>query len=67
VFAHVLAPGYRELVWVVINLLAENEGTRFFGQRVDEIRPDDLIFVSHDTGLVNKTFRRWPVKILPDA
>lgn len=64
VFADALAPGYRELVWIVINHLDEEEGAKFFGEMFDEIRPDDLIFVFHDTGLVNNTWRRWPVKFL---
>jgi len=59
-----LAPAFRSLVWVQTNDLQDQEGEAFFSEFVDAIHPDDIIFVLHDTGLINLAYQDWPTKLL---
>ncbi len=43
-----LAPGYARVIHVNTNHLQQEERKRFFTEFVDQIAPDDIIFVVHD-------------------
>jgi hypothetical protein len=47
-----LAPVYRELTWVMTNIWSPRETAEYVPRIVELIKPDDLIFVTHDGGTI---------------
>ena len=47
-----LAPVYRELTWVMTNTWSQRETAEYVPRIVELIKPDDLIFVTHDGGTI---------------